>query len=57
MSKKDFILIAATLRPWCEGGDATHQSIARDFADMLYRNNVRFDRARFLKACGVEDAS
>lgn len=29
--------------------------IGRAMADMLAQDNPRFDRARFLKACGLED--
>lgn len=32
----------------------TRAAIARAFADALATTNPRFDRARFLRACGVE---
>ena len=55
MSKKDFELIAVLLRDfprtddeyetWCAG--------CHKFADALATTNPRFDRARFLEACGA----
>lgn len=39
---------AATLR-------AQKRSTAHAFADACARSNPRFDRARFLAACGLED--
>lgn len=39
---------AATLR-------AAKRSVAMQFADKLAGTNPRFDRTRFLKACGMED--
>lgn len=30
-------------------------AVARVFADALARTNPRFDRTRFLRACGVEE--
>lgn len=29
-------------------------AISRDIAEVMARDNPRFDRARFLKACGVQ---
>lgn len=65
MSKKHFITIAACLadaRPVSTdrtniGVNAAHHAIdcaARDMADRFAVENPRFDRARFLFACGVE---
>ncbi len=63
MTRKDFELIAATLKPAIQvhvgeyptdiTGSALRE-LARDFADALTRTNPLFDRARFLRACGVE---
>lgn len=33
----------------------THQYICRLFADRLASSNPRFDRSRFLRACGIEE--
>jgi hypothetical protein len=70
MTRKDFEKIAAIIRantPLAPnrrtlGGDAieinikrrTAQTIAYSLADMLAADNPRFDRAKFLKACGLE---
>jgi hypothetical protein len=60
MTKKDFELIAATIiavRPRAAFEGSEQQSLTLDtlselFADKLAATNERFDRARFLKACG-----
>ena len=51
MTKKDFELIAATIA-YLPAGPARRET-ARLFADALATTNPRFDRARFLRACGV----
>lgn len=67
MTKKDFILISATLKTRREmilhdrsmevGNRAVAvmaiDGVAREFAFNLAVVNERFDRAKFLKACGV----
>jgi hypothetical protein len=66
MTKKDYILIAATInarRPkqnesyyGLSVADAeTLNALARDFAINLAVDNPRFDRAKFLQACGVTE--
>ena len=56
MTKKDCELIAATFKSMgersCVNTLDAHLA-ASWFADALERANPRFDRARFLKACGV----
>lgn len=70
MTKKDYVRIAqvfhvtrcyvdvpgrVTGKPTCQETDAaTWEALAYEMADMLATDNPRFDRARFLKACGVE---
>lgn len=60
MTRKDFQLIADVLKPWItrdgtpDVEDALCASIARDFSDKLASTNPNFNRARFLRACGVE---
>lgn len=52
MSRRHFAFIAsvvATLADPLERHDVAHS-----FADALERENPRFDRARFLRACGVD---
>jgi len=64
MTKKDYEKIAGVIRlaidcPVNEndmfevGMLADAKGIARDMADMLAKDNPRFDRARFLEACGL----
>lgn len=61
MTKKDYVLIARTLndnRPLHGKPNNPdlflYNRLAADFADALAAQNPRFDRARFLTACGVE---
>ena len=57
MTKKHFEFIAATIAAmptFAPSLRAQKDSCARAFADALARENPRFDRARFLKACGSE---
>jgi hypothetical protein len=35
-------------------GDATSRQIAEEMANLFAADNSRFDRSRFLTACGVE---
>lgn len=67
MTRRDFELIAATIRDsrsaapegsehadtWFAGFRAAHTELAHDFADELVATNPRFDRERFLRACGA----
>jgi len=59
MTKKDYELIAAAIKDnreydpmecYAEALD----DVARSLATALQRDNPRFDRDRFLKACGVD---
>lgn len=52
MEHRHFATIAAILRDMPEL--ETHYGRARYFATQLAKTNPRFDRARFLRACGVE---
>lgn len=56
MTKKHFQIIAETIAAmpsFAPNLRAQKESCARAFADRLARENPRFDRARFLAACGV----
>lgn len=67
MTKKDYQLIATTFRSEYEmhksnagpvyGQEALKalRDIAGRFANQFALNNPNFDRARFLKACGVSE--
>jgi hypothetical protein len=39
---------------WINGAEVISDAIAQDLATYFERDNPRFDRARFLKACGIE---
>lgn len=64
MTRRDYVLIAETLagcKPVSSSSPAmltlatlTWQQGCYAFANRLASENPRFDRARFLKACGVE---
>jgi hypothetical protein len=56
MTRKDYQLIAevfANFGKMIELNETIGADIARDLADALQGDNPRFDRARFLDACGV----
>jgi len=64
MTRKDYVAIAAALRDiplvncptaaHLEGVKAAHVQACALVADVMARDNPRFDRARFLKAAGVQ---
>ena len=59
MSRKHFEAVAATIACQarrCEtpGETAAVANIARDLAFVFKSDNPRFDKARFLTACGIE---
>lgn len=57
MQRRHFEFIAQVLcDTFAKGGltEVAHAIVANDFADQLQATNRQFDRARFLKACGVE---
>lgn len=56
MTRKDYVAIAAAIKPLM---DARHtdrhvvECVAQNIAMALQRDNARFDKDRFLAACGV----
>lgn len=65
MTRKDYVAIAQTIKrhtilgSHVPGHDAEiHLAVvhcmARDIADVMMADSPTFDRARFLKACGVQ---
>ena len=58
MTRKDFVALAEAIRrakpenelPEVRQGRV---NVAESIADALYNDNMRFDRERFLKACGL----
>jgi len=65
MTRKDYVLIAEAIcntRTKADfqgkaGDEATIQEVARSMAQLLEYDNPRFDRNRFLVACGVKEAN
>jgi hypothetical protein len=53
MSKKHFIKIAAALKSAVDNR-ADARQVACDIATVLATTNPRFNRSRFLSACGVQ---
>ncbi len=60
MTRKDYVLIAESLSNLMSdfnncGDDSVSLSlVVGELADTLQADNPRFDRARFLEACGVK---
>lgn len=54
MQRRHFEFIADTVRDLGLQPDI-RAAVAMEFALKLNRTNANFDRARFLKACGVEE--
>lgn len=58
MTRQDFQLIADVLKTSGEWGafptKASQAILSENLANVLQRTNPNFDRARFLKACGVK---
>jgi hypothetical protein len=61
MTRKDYQLIAGIIaenqKQFAEGeeGNSLLFILSHQFASELQADNPRFDRARFLKACGVNN--
>ena len=62
MTKKDYVLIAANIADvmdWAHDADTDAitaiEAVAERVATALKADNPRFDRARFLAACGVNN--
>lgn len=56
MTRKDYVLIAAAIAKMPDFASSLRTakaSAAASLADALASDNARFDRERFLKACGV----
>lgn len=58
MTKKDYVAIAEVISGWTISGPAEREqsrAIAEKLAVVFKRDNPRFDRARFLAACGISE--
>ena len=61
MTRKDYVAIAAAIKaalphemnPSPQERRETCAYIARQLSDLMEQDNQRFDRARFIKACGL----
>lgn len=64
MSKKDYVAIAEIVKQaapasgmpvmWQTGCNSAREYISRHLADVMQHDNPRFDRERFLQACGTQ---
>ncbi len=56
MTKKHYEAIAAAFRAYITTNTGANiaRPIAKDLADYFATDNPKFDRARFLQACGIE---
>lgn len=59
MTKKHFIQLANMIKERMATAEGSKEvsalvGIAKDMADMFQAENSRFDRCRFLSACGVK---
>ncbi len=57
MTRKDYVIIAEVFAQFgniCNLEETIGADIARNLADALQADNPRFNRARFLDACGVK---
>lgn len=52
MTRKDFELIADTIKHAQGLDEGSRKTMAGEFAHALASTNGRFDKARFLRACG-----
>ena len=58
MTRKDYVLLAEALKAVIQSVDKPERTgallAANEIAHCLAEDNPRFDRARFLKACGLD---
>ena len=54
MTRKDYELIAQIIATAWHGSAGMKADLANSFADKLESTNPRFNRERFLDACGVK---
>lgn len=56
MTRKDYVVIAEAIRKASQAPGYAERNafVAHAIADALAADNPRFDRARFLSACGVK---
>jgi hypothetical protein len=54
MTRKDYVIIAEVIATSWHASADSKADLAYKFADELEADNPRFDRDRFLVACGVK---
>ena len=61
MTRKDYVMVADSIKASRENWEGftpeaqeAIDGLARSLASKLAQDNARFDRARFLEACGVK---
>jgi hypothetical protein len=54
MTRKDYIKIAIVIQTSWWGNSELKRDFANNLADEFALDNPRFDKARFLTACGVK---
>ena len=53
MSRKDDVVIAQIMHAWWGAiPEQAHREMCEEFATELHTDNERFDKDRFMKACG-----
>ena len=56
MTRKDYVMIAKTIKGHIDGkDDHVMRGFALSMVIELQKDNPRFDRGRFLEACGVQN--
>ena len=56
MTRKDYVMIAKTIKGHTDGEeDHVMRGFALSMVIELQKENPRFDRVRFLKACGLQN--
>lgn len=56
MTKKDYVAIAAAVKAsghYVDNAELVLTEVAFNLADVLAKDNPKFDRTRFLETCGV----
>jgi len=55
MTRKDFIALAQLVQDYAATTDGSTRALAFFLADFCAERNPRFNRTKFLKACGLQD--
>jgi len=55
MTKKDFVALAQLVQDYAATTDGSTRALAIFLADFCAARNPRFNRTKFLRACGILD--